>query len=255
MRLALLGNPVEHSLSPVIHNAGMRASGITGTYEARAVDENGVREAFDELRSGRLDGFNVTMPHKTLAASLCDRLESEAARAGSVNTVVRESGEIVGHSTDIGGIREVWDGLPSEGPVLILGTGGAAAAAAVALSGRPIYIAGRNYGAGSALGEKAEMELAEVRWDVPVVSAVVVNCTPLGMKGESLPERVLELASGLFDLAYRTTPTPAVMVMTAAAHPVVDGLELLLAQAGFSFFIWTGRPAPMAEMRKAVENH
>lgn len=255
MRLALLGSPVAHSLSPVIQRAGLEALGISGTYEAWEVDAKGVREAFGQLRSGELDGFNVTMPHKVLAASLCDRLEPDAARARSVNTVMRQSGEIVGFSTDVSGIREVWNGLPRQGPVLILGTGGAGAAAVVALSGRPLYIAGRRYGSGSRLQEKIDVELAEVRWGVPVIAAVVVNCTPLGMSGESLPAEVLALASGLLDMAYGATSTPAVRTLSATGLPVVDGLELLLAQAGLSFSLWTGRPAPLVDMKKAVENH
>jgi len=254
VRLALLGNPVEHSLSPLIQSAALRASGGAGTYEAREVDDGGVRVAFDEIRSGLLDGFNVTMPHKALTASLCDRLEPDAKRAGSVNTVVREHEEIVGYSTDIGGIRAAWDGLPLEGPVLILGAGGAASAAVVALSGRPLYIAARRFGAGSELGKRVGLELAEVRWGVPVIWSVVVNCTPLGMKGEFLPKQVLELASGLFDMAYGEAPTPAVKAAVSTALPLVDGVEFLLAQASLSFSLWTGMEAPLAEMRKAVEN-
>jgi shikimate dehydrogenase len=254
VRLALLGNPVEHSLSPLIQSAALRASGVAGTYEARKVDDDGMRVAFHELRSGLLDGFNVTMPYKALTASLCDRLEPDAKTARSVNTVVRENDEVVGYSTDIGGIRAAWDGLPLEGPVLILGAGGAASAAAVALSGRPIYIAARRFGAGSELGKRVGIEVSEVRWGVSVVSSVVVNCTPLGMNGESLPKPVLELASGLFDMAYGEAPTPAVKAVVSTPLPVVDGVEFLLAQAGISFSLWTGMPAPLSEMRKAVEN-
>lgn len=254
MKLALLGDPVAHSLSPAIQNAALRACGIDGIYEARRVDQNGLRDAFDELRSGRVDGFNVTMPHKALAAALCDRCDSEASQAGSVNTVVRQAGEIVGFSTDIAGIRSAWDSLASEGPVLILGAGGAAAAALTALTPRSLFVAARRFGSGAELAKKTGVGVGELKWGVGVLNSVVVNCTPLGMKGESLPDRVLDVASGLFDLAYRSTVTPAVERVKRRGLPAVEGLELLLAQAGLSFTIWTGLEAPMSEMRKAVEN-
>lgn len=254
MRLALLGDPVAHSLSPLIQNAAIKARGVRGSYEARKVDQEGVKAAFDDLRSGRLDGLNVTMPHKILAAALCDRCDPESTRAGSVNTVVREAGGIVGYSTDIAGIRNAWDGLASKGAVLILGAGGAAAAAVVALTPRPLYLAARRLGTGLELGQSTGVTVEEIKWGVGVVDSVVVNCTPLGMKGESLPDRVLDVASGLFDMTYRVSPTPAAERMRRRKLPVVEGLELLLAQAGLSFTIWTGLEAPLAEMRQAVEN-
>jgi shikimate dehydrogenase len=228
--------------------------GLDGSYTALEVDEAGVRESFDDLRAGRLEGFNVTMPHKRLAARLCDRLDPLAERAGSVNTVVAVAGEAVGHTTDVGGIADVWSPLPATSPVLVLGAGGAAAAALIARSERTLYLAARNYGAGAELGSRLDLELGEVRWGTPVVGAVVVNCTPLGMEGEELGDEVLDLSSGLLDMAYQATPTPAVARMRSAGRPVVEGLDLLVAQAARSFTLFTGRPAPVAAMRRAAEN-
>jgi shikimate dehydrogenase len=214
-----------------------------------------LRQAFEDLRQGRLDGFNVTMPHKAEAYSLCDRVESEAARAGSVNTVVREGNEVVGHSTDITAIRECWQSMSDLGPILILGAGGAAAATAVALENQAtLYIASRTFGSGSALSHRLGIELGEVHWGVPVVMARVVNSTPLGMKGEPLPEEVLALASGLLDMPYAAAETPAVARARELGIPLVDGLELLLAQAGHGFRLWTGMTAPFDAMRLAVGN-
>jgi shikimate dehydrogenase len=254
IRLALLGDPVSHSLSPAIHRVALATVGIEGSYEARTVDELGVRNAFEEVRDGRLTGFNVTMPFKALAATLCDELDPDAARAASVNTVTRIGDRIKGYSTDIGGIRDAWDGLPEENPVLILGAGGAASAACVALADRPLYLAARTFGVGTELGERLGLEIGEVRWGVPVVEAVVVNCTPLGMGDEELPADVLSLAAGLLDMAYGPRPTPAVMSMRSLGYPVVEGVDLLLAQAARSFEIWTGRSPPLAAMRKAVKS-
>lgn len=250
-----MGDPVSHSRSPAIFRAAFAAAGIDGEYTAREVDSEGLRQAFEHLRHGRLDGFNVTMPHKAEAFSLCDRVEPEAERAGSVNTVVREGREAVGHSTDIAAVRDCWRTMPEAGPILILGAGGAAAASAVALENRgTLYIASRSFGSGSALADRLGIELGEVHWGVPVVMAKVVNSTPLGMKEETLPEDVLALASGLLDMPYAAAPTPAVARARERGIPMVDGLELLLTQAGHGFRLWTGMAAPLDAMRQAVGN-
>lgn len=250
-----MGDPVSHSRSPAIFRAAFAAAGVDGEYTARQVDSAGLLQTFEDLRQGRLDGFNVTMPHKAEAYSLCDRVESEAERAGSVNTVVREGNEVVGHSTDITAVRECWQAMPDLGPILILGAGGAAAATAVALENQAtLYIASRTFGSGSDLSRRLGIELGEVHWGVPVVMARVVNSTPLGMKGEPLPEEVLDLASGLLDMPYAAAETPAVARARELGIPVVDGLELLLAQAGHGFRLWTGMTAPFAAMRLAAGN-
>ena len=257
LRLALVGTPVSHSRSPAIFRAAFAAAGVEGDYETREVDSDGLRASFDDLRAGRLDGLNVTMPHKTVAFSLCDRVEPEAEKAGSVNTILREDSEIIGYSTDIAAVRKCWNLLPAEGPILILGAGGAAAAAAVAVENTrkgSLYIASRKFGDGSKLGSRLGFELGEVHWGVPVVMATVVNSTPLGMKGEALPDDVLALASGLFDMPYGDTPTPATEKARQRGIPVVDGIDFLVAQAGHGFRLWTGMSAPIGAMRQAVEN-
>jgi len=253
VRLALLGKPVDHSRSPAIFAAAFAAAGIDGSYETRSVDADGVMAAFGELATGELSGINITMPHKALAFSLCDRVDEQAARAGSVNTVVLEGSQRVGYSTDIDGIRTLWRRMPAAGPVLILGSGGAAAAAAVALAERTPYISSRRPGAGRDLGQRAGVEVGELRWRVPLVGANVVNCTPLGMKGEWLPNAVVEMASGLFDLVYAKQPTPAITYVKGKGLPVVSGLDLLVSQAGFGFRLFTGVEPPLAAMRLAAE--
>jgi len=258
MKLAVLGDPISHSKSPAIHNAALAAAGIAGTYEARKVDQQGVRAAFDEVRSERLNGFNVTMPHKGLAAELCDRLDSDASLAGSVNTVALIDGDVWGFSTDIGGIRDAWGELPAAAPVLILGAGGAAAAACVALNDRPLYLAARRFGAGAALASRLkarglEFTFGEVRWGVPVIGSVVVNCTPIGMQGEYLPEDVVAASDGIFDMAYGSRVTPAVLAARKMGREVVEGIDLLVFQAVRAFAIWTGVITPLEVMRKAAK--
>ncbi len=252
LKLAVLGDPIGHSLSPRLHTAALRAAGIEGSYEARRVDENGMAVAIEEIRRGELHGANVTMPHKRLAARLVDELGGQAARAGSVNTLVVRGSTVVGESTDVAGIRLAWDGLP-EGPALILGGGGAAAAALLALEGRPLIVAARSSAAAIRLIERTGVAADYAEWASPIAGAVIVNATPLGMAGESLPPGLLEAASGLFDMPYGPLPTEAAKAATSLGIPVVEGVEMLLAQAALSFELWTGVAAPLRAMQAVLE--
>lgn len=254
MKLVLLGDPVTHSRSPAIHTAALKASGLDGSYQARRVDEAGVRSACDELRRGELDGANVTMPHKRVAAAHSDRLCGEAVRIGAVNTLVPDRGEVVGHTTDVEGIFEAWSRMrfPSDVPVLVLGGGGAAAAALLALQERHLAVATRRPGAGADLAARIGVGCRELSWGMPLADAVVVNATPLGMQGEDLPHGVVAAASGLFDMVYGGPTTPALRAARRSGIPATDGLPMLVAQAARSFELWTGLPAPREVMEEAA---
>lgn len=255
IRLVLLGDPVSHSKSPAMHNAALRALGIAGVYEARRVDEQGMKVAAEAVRAGRLHGANITMPHKRLAFELADEVEEEAGRAGSVNTWVLDGGRIVGWSTDVSGIRQVWRkrALPTGHPILILGSGGAAAAALVALASHgELLVAARDPGKADLLVKRVGLPVRVMAWGVPVPGAVLVNCTPLGMGGEPLPVGLLEVAGGLFDLAYSPEATPAVLEAERRGLPVADGLDLLAAQAEVAFRLWTGVDPPLGLMERVA---
>lgn len=256
MRLVVLGDPVEHSRSPAIHTAALAAVGIEGTYSARRVDDAGMALAVDEVRYGRITGANVTMPHKRLAFELADRTTEGAMRSGAVNTLTRSEGEVWGYNTDIDGIRAVWATreFPVDAPVLVLGAGGAAAGALVALADRSVAISGRRRNAAADLLEQTRAGGSVVPWAESLPGAVVVNATPLGMEGESLPEGVMAAASGFFDLTYASVESPSLRRAREAGLPTADGKDLLLAQAAVSFEVWTGIPAPAAVMRAAFSS-
>ena len=258
-RLAVLGNPVSHSLSPAMHNAALAALGLEGVYSRRRVDERGMTSAASEMRSGELHGANITMPHKGVAARLADRLSSDAERAGSVNTWTSEGGGgLVGHSTDVEAIRRVWvrGGLPTDCPVLVVGAGGAAAAAMVALEDRELWCSARRAEAVSALAERVDVRFRPLEWGERLPEAVVVNATPLGMRGGELPVRLLEQSEGLFDMAYLAggEATGAVRWMRERRVPASDGLEMLAAQAEASFEMWTGYGPPADLMERVARS-
>lgn len=253
-RFFVLGDPVSHSRSPVIHRAAFRALGIDAVYEARQVDTEGMSRVADQIRRGEVSGANITMPHKEVAFRLADRVEGEAVAARSVNTWAMEDGRLIGYSTDIPAIRRVWRrrALP-EGPALILGSGGAAAAALVALTGQPVYLSARRTDTALALAERIAPHTHVISWG-RAVEAVVVNCTPLGMRGEALPTEVTEHATGLFEMAYGSEETPATRWARDHLLPVADGLDLLVDQAALSFEIWHGVEAPLQVMEAAARN-
>ncbi len=253
MRLALLGDPVAGSLSPTIHEAALVSSGIKGEYEAREVDGTGLAAAFAELRHGRLDGANVTMPHKGAAFASCDRVAPAALQTGAANTLVAGPGEVFGHNTDVSGVSAAWIefGLPEDGPVHVLGAGGAAAAALVALSDRDVIVSARRPGDADDLLARTRVKGSVVAWGNVVPGAVVINATPIGMAGERLPIPVDE-GPAFFDMAYGTVVTPAVASARSAGIPTVAGPEMLLHQAAGSFELWTGLPAPIEEMRRTL---
>lgn len=255
MKFVVLGDPVDHSLSPVIHQAAFDALGIDASYTARKVDAAGLSQAVDEIRYGTLTGANVTMPHKELAFEKADHVSDTALRTGAVNTLLRRDGSVHGANTDVAGIVRVWDeaGLPLDRPVLVLGAGGAAAAAAVALADRELYLSARREGAASDLARRVRVDAASVPWGAGVPGAVVVNATPLGMHGEVIPSGALAAASGFFEMGYASGETPAMGAADAADLPMASGTEMLLAQAAASFRLWARREAPMAVMRTALE--
>lgn len=231
----------------------MAAVGIDGVYQVRRTDAAGLIAAIEEIRRGDLDGANVTMPLKSVALDAVDAVSREAVRAGAVNTLTVRSGSVTGENTDIGGIGDVWSarGLPGDAPVLVLGAGGAAGAALIALGDRTIHLSARRPEAVRRLLDRTGVDAIEVEWGIPVSGAVVVNATPLGMGGESLPADLLDGAVGLVDLAYGSAQTPAV-AWARGRMPVADGIDHLVAQAARSFEMWTGAAAPVDVMDRAA---
>lgn len=246
LRFLLVGDPIEHSKSPAIHRRAFEITGIEGEYGIRTVGRGGLAATVAELRSGVLDGVNVTMPLKLEAFASCDLVTSDAGRSGSVNTLRCRDGSIEGHSTDTVAFREAFQLAPSGAPLLVLGTGGSARAAVAAWDGE-VIVSARDRAKARAMGEA-------VAWGSAVAGAVLVNATPLGMAGEALPPEVLESASLLIDLPYGDHPTPAAEFALARGMPVVDGLAFLAGQASASFEWWTGTVVDSGLLIDAARN-
>ena len=231
----------------------MRLSSRSGSYELIEADDDLLLATLELMRGGEFDGLNITMPLKGAAARLMDGLTPVAARARSVNTVTVDGSRLTGHTSD--GLA--FAGILAEEPfsqastVYLLGAGGSARAVAAAVSdGVELCVSARRPEAARSLAD--EFDARVVRWGAAVDGSVVVNCTPLGMHGESIPDAVLRAAGGLVDLPYGTEPTPSVRVARRLALPVVDGGEFLMRQAIESFRLWTGANVPLGDVIEAL---
>ena len=163
---------------------------------------------------------------------------------------------LFGANTDPAGIRRAWEiaALPEDGPVTVLGSGGAAAAALVAIAGREIQMMARRSDAAQKTADRVGVTVEVVPWGADVKPGVLVNATPIGMKGERLPDNLTDTATGLFDMAYGDAATPAVVESGARGLPVAAGLDMLVGQAVESFRIWFGVSADPEVMRQAADD-
>jgi shikimate dehydrogenase len=256
--LALLGHPVAHSASPQIHTGAIHELGLDLAYVACDVAPEALPAAVAGLGALGALGANVTVPHKRAALDLADEVTGEATAVGAVNTLVWRDGRLIGDNTDARGLEQVLvtdAGLRAGDGVVLVGAGGAALAAAVALGrlGARVEVAARRAEAAREVERRLVTSGAEVG---PVPEPrLVLNATPLGLHGETLPERFLALGRGqvALDLVYGSQPTPFLKAAAGAGALALDGLGLLVAQAALSFTCWTGRPAPIAAMRRAAE--
>lgn len=254
-RFAIVGDPVMHSLSPAIHNAGFAAYDVDATYSFLPTPRGEFHAVVARLRGGELAGVNVTMPHKENAFAAVDDMDSVAERSRAVNTIIVDDEDLIGFNTDVDGVVEAaaLAGLSDRAPVLVLGAGGAGAAAAIAMERRPLFVSARDAAAAHALVERTGVDAAVVTWGEGVDGAVVINATPLGMAGEELPRDVLMAGSGLLDMAYGHGLTRACAWYRDHDRPYADGLDMLVAQAGSAFELFTGITPDLNIFRSAVQ--
>ncbi|MFM8303488.1 MAG: shikimate dehydrogenase [Actinomycetota bacterium] len=260
--VGVIGDPVVHSRSPVIHNAAFAACGLDWVYVAFPVPAGQGRAAVTAVRTLGIAGLSVTMPHKAEAASACDELTPSAEALGAVNTVVNRSGHLVGDSTDGAGLVAALaeHGVdPAGRRVLVLGAGGAARAIVDAL-GRAhatVTVAARRGDAGARAAALAPgaTAIGFTGLDAAVGAAdVVVNATPIGMGGEAPPFDPARLRPDQFvyDTVYHPSPTPLLAAANERGIPAAGGVSMLVHQAALAFTIWTGEPAPLEVMRAAA---
>ena len=258
----VIGDPVRHSLSPVIHNAAYRALDLDWLYCAFEVPPGGGAAAATAMRALGLEGLSVTMPHKAEVIPALDRLTAVADSLGAVNTVVRHGDELEGDNTDGAGFLDalrVDEGFePAGRRCLVIGAGGAARAVVLALAtagAAEIVVVNRTEANAVAAVDLAP-GVARTGQAAEAGSAdLVVNATPLGMAGDrSLPFAAEVLGPGqlVVDLVYHPAVTPLVEAARARGAAAANGLGMLIHQAAHAIRLWTSEDPPTEVMSAAA---
>jgi shikimate dehydrogenase len=267
----VLGDPVDHSLSPAMHNAAFAAAGLPHLYLRYRVPIRDLPAALAEARRLGMRGLNLTVPLKEAVLPLVDALTIEAAQMGAANTLVleRDGARVLGDNTDGRGFLAALRGRVRlrDAHVVVIGAGGSARAVGTALGRagcRRLTIANRTPAraetlaarlAGSGRAETRVLSLPALgRGDVLEDAALVVNTTSVGLAGEGIRVRIdATPARCLFvDLVYGAHPTPFLVRARRGGRPVLDGARMLLEQGALAFEAWTGRRAPRAAMAAAL---
>ncbi|UTH13004.1 shikimate dehydrogenase [Macrococcus equipercicus] len=263
MNFAVIGHPVRHSLSPVMHHANFTAGSHEHSYTALDIAPAHFHHIRDIIKEQQLDGFNVTIPHKSAIMAYLDEVDEEARMMGAVNTVKITDGRWTGCNTDGSGFVESLGQNFSmtdfkRTKVLILGAGGASRAITYALqqAGAEVTVANRSLDRFSDWPFTVNaIQLAHVN-EVIGTMDLIINTTPIGMTGFAAEELCdLNRANNtahVADIIYTPAVTP--FLAEAARHqlPVMNGLDMFVNQGAQSFEIWTGEPADRSVMKERV---
>jgi shikimate dehydrogenase len=270
----VIGDPIEHTLSPIMHNAAFKALKLDFAFLVFKVKVADVEKAVSGMRALGIHGLNVTMPHKSAVINYLDEVDQAAKAIGSVNTILNKDGRLFGFNTDgVGALQALREnGVEPRGKkVLLLGAGGAARAIAYTLAREADELVILNRTAKQA----AELaNLLKQTFDRKVVadtlspnaikdtlqdSDVLINATSVGMKPNANQTPVafewLRPDLAVMDIVYNPVETKLAKDAKAAGAKVVSGFEMLIYQGAASFEIWTGHSAPVEVMRHAAFNH
>jgi shikimate dehydrogenase len=256
----LIGDPVEHSLSPLIHNAGYQALGINYVYVPFLVKD--IKRAIEGIRGLGIRGASITLPHKTRAIEYVDEMDRVAIEIGAINTIVNNDGILTGFNTDYhGALKALEEATSLEGKkAVLIGSGGAATAIALGLkrSGAKLVILNRT-------GEKAK-RLAEMfdaddsggmeKLDEVSTADILINATSVGMwpktSESTIPKELLHDGLTVFDTVYNPKETKLLIEAREKGCAIVYGYKMLLYQAAMQFELFTGHQAPLPAMESAL---
>jgi len=271
IKTAVIGHPINHSKSPIIHNYWIELGGLNGTYEAIDIAPENLKTEIQRLVDEGYAGFNVTIPHKESIMELCDEIDGNAEVCGAVNTVVIKDGKLIGHNTDsFGFLTNIKTAKPSfdfeEGPALVIGAGGAARAVVSGLIGHrtpEVILVNRTRERAEKIAKDIGLgtDLVEVidwdeRHEALKWANLVVNASSLGMEGQPpLGLDLKELSTGALvnDIVYSPLETPLLKTAKERGNPTVTGIGMLLHQARPAFYEWFGvMPNVDDELQKRV---
>ncbi|MBA3976794.1 MAG: shikimate dehydrogenase [Nitrosopumilus sp.] len=267
----IIGDPVSHSLSPLMHNSAFSSLNLNYSYIAFRVPQKELEETIYSLKKLNIAGFNVTLPHKVNVVNFIDDLSYEAKKAGAVNTVNNEDGKLIGYNTDIHGLIAPLENRQIDFnniEILIMGAGGSCRAALVALSEKKkikkINIVNRDQKKLEkiiSLGKELRLNCIPLDYDnstvlkeVSLNSNLIINTTSIGLNNDSSPlkSNFMSKDTFVFDIVYRPIFTNLLNNAKDAGCNLIFGYEMLLHQAKKAFEIWTGLKAPLDVMEKSL---
>lgn len=264
---AVIGDPINHSLSPTIHNAAFRELGMDCTYIAYKIAKDELEEGVESLKKINVAGFNVTIPHKVAIMKLLDKMDESASLIGAANTVSNTDGNLKGYNTDMDGFlepiikRQI---VLKDARILLLGAGGAARAIVAAFSkhkSKEITIANRtskNAASLAEFGTKLGIKTNILEWsELQSESAefdFIINSTAIGLKNEAspIPDKLFTRNTTVYDIVYMPMNTDLIKRAKDKGANIIYGYEMLLGQACRAFEIWHNKQAPYDAMKKAI---
>ncbi len=268
----VIGDPVEHSLSPVMHNAAFQALDLDYVYVAFHVHRANLAAAISGMRALGLRGLNATIPHKVGVLPLLDAVDPLARQIGAVNTIVNDEGRLTGHNTDAAGFLQALvqnKFSPENKNVVIIGAGGAARAVTLALAGRGAHLIVLNRTPQTAAdlvtrvkqafadSQAIGLEMSDENLRAAVGDAdLIVNTTSVGMRPEvglsAVPARLIEPHHTVFDIVYSPVQTRLLRDAGLSGARTISGLDMLVWQGAVAFELWTGQKAPVEIMSRAL---
>ena len=264
---AVIGDPIDHSLSPTIHNAAYKELDLECTYIAYRVNKGDLATGIESLKKIRIGGFNVTIPHKIEMMRYLDNVDDTCKMIGAVNTVLNDDGILRGFNTDMDGFLEPIKRkeIPiKDSKILLLGAGGASRAIITGFqkeSAKNIVIANRTKENGEKIAEFSnkiglnarsicleEMDVLNSKFDF------IVNASSLGLKGEKniIPSNLMDEQTTVYDIVYKPIKTDLMNTAKEKKCKIIHGYEMLLGQAIRSFEIWLEQKAPYEAMKRSI---
>ncbi len=272
--VGIFGDPVEHSLSPLMQNAAIQAQGIDAVYVPFRVTSAQLCDAINGIKALNIRGVNLTIPHKEAACDLVDELDEQASLIGAINTIVNTGGRLKGYNTDgvglLKALKQALDVDVTGKDILLLGAGGACRAALVALCQAGVSsvgIANRTRERSQSLIKEfaprfkgtafAEYELSPTLCEAALKPVdLLINTSAVGLNGEGFGFEItkcLKKDGGVYDMVYASAPTPLASEATGGGYVFADGLAMLAGQGEAAFELWFGTAPQKAIMRQALE--
>lgn len=264
---AVIGDPIDHSLSPNIHNAAFRELGLDCTYIAYRIPKGELAAGIEALKKIRISGFNVTTPHKVGMVKFLDSVNEDCSIIGATNTVTNDNGKLIGYNTDMDGFLDPLKRRNiniKDFNVLLIGAGGAARAITAGFAkekAKKITIANRTLQNANILAQfahKIGIDANTITLDQVGESAsnynIIVNATTIGLNNEPSPisTKTINENSLVYDIVYKPINTDLIKQSKKNGATIVYGYEMLLGQASLAFKIWHGVDAPFEAMKKSI---